>query len=483
MKIIVSNIIKIEEPTENVLNWAKTNLTFKNPEYASRVKLGKWTGGTPKYITLYNLVNNDLYVPVGCLDAVKELMGNEMVVCTSLYDVRSVKDVVIDSNITLRNYQIPAITPFVSRFHSHTNGLIIAPCGLGKTNIGLEIASRLKQKTLFLTHTLELVNQARNRCESTLKCKTSLISEGKVDLSGDIVFATIQTLVKNLDNIAQDTFGLVIGDEIHRVTTSVNSIGMFKECIEYFSAKYKIGLTATLSRSDGLACCIPKIIGNVLYEIKDEGNDYVGYLDGKEVIRFDKSEFQVPAKVNFIKTNFSISSTDKYGIAQYKDVFDKSGMTISFAKLMNELCNDKDRNKLIIDCVNNSTGSSLILSDRVSQLEYLQERIPNSVVITGTTKKSVRQQALKDVEEGKIRCLIASYKIAREGLDIPILENLFLASPVKDDAIVIQSIGRIQRLYGDKSIANVYDFVDSEVSTLQRFYYKRKSIFKKKGWL
>ena len=481
MKVIVSNIIQIENPSENIIKWAKTNLTFKNPEYSQKVKLGLWTGGTPKYLTLYNIVDNNLYLPVGCYEDLVNTFGMKEPALN--YDLRSEVNVNIDTSMKLRDYQVPAITPFVSRFHSHTNGLIIMPCGLGKTNVALYIAYKLHQKTLFITHTLDLVNQAHTRCLSNLHCKTSLITEGKVDLSGDIVFATVQTLVKNLDKISPDTFGLLVVDEIHRMTANTTSVGMFRECVEYFSATYKVGLTATLHRSDGLESCIPKIIGNVLYEIKDEDKDYVGYLDGREVIRFDKSEFQVPAKVNFIKTNFSLSTTDHYGIVHYKDVFDKSGMTISFAKLMNEICSDEDRNKLIIDCVNNSKGSSLILSDRVSQLEYLQKYIPNSVVITGTTKKSVRQQALKDVEEGRVRCLIASYKIAKEGLDLPILENLFLASPIKDDAIVVQSIGRIQRICGDKSIANVYDFVDSEVSTLQRFYYKRKNIYKMKGWL
>ena len=128
------------------------------------------------------------------------------------------------------------------------------------------------------------------------------------------------------------------------------------------------------------------------------------------------------------------------------------------------------------------TTTDTVLSDRVEQLEQLHKVIPNSIVITGKTKKKDREQGLKDVGDGKIRVLLSSYQLAKEGLDLPILENLVMATPVKDDTVVIQSVGRIQRPYGNKKIANVYDLVDN-VSTLERFYRKRNSIYKKKGWL
>ena len=473
MQIIVSNIIEIKEPTQEILKWVKENLTIKNPEYTKRVKLGLWTGKTPKFIRLYDCYENSVAIPLGCLDSIKKLIGDCVIV-----DVRSKNIGHIISGITLRDYQKPALTPFLSRFHSHSNGLIIMPCGTGKTNVGLELASRLQQKTLFITHTKDLVKQASERCRDNMICTISFITEGKVDLSGNIVFATVQTLVKNLDKIPQNEFGLVITDECHRVAVNTQSVGMFRECIEYFAAYYKVGLTATLSRSDGLQMCIPRIIGNVLYEIKEEGDNYVGYLDNKPVISFKKSQFQVPAKVTFIETGYTI----KFPNGKYKPVFDKNEV-ISFAKLMNDLCDDKDRNNLIAKTVTQTTGSSIILSDRVSQLETLHKMIPDSVLITGETKKQDREQAIVDVGKGRVRCLIASYKIAREGLDLPILENLFLASPVKDEAVVIQSVGRIQRPFDGKQIANVYDFTDDNVSTLSRFHTRRKSIYKKRSWL
>ena len=56
-----------------------------------------------------------------------------------------------------------------------------------------------------------------------------------------------------------------------------------------------------------------------------------------------------------------------------------------------------------------------------------------------------------------------------------------MASPVKDDRLVIQAIGRCQRPCENKKIANVYDLVD-DVSILDKFTRKRKSVYKKEGW-
>lgn len=127
------------------------------------------------------------------------------------------------------------------------------------------------------------------------------------------------------------------------------------------------------------------------------------------------------------------------------------------------------------------SGSTIILSDRVDQLTYLQERIPNSVEIDGKTKKEIREKALEDIKSGNKKVLLASYKLAKEGLDCKILENVIFATPIKDYAIVVQCIGRCQRPYEGKKVAKVFDLVD-DVSTLKRFTSKRKSTYKKMGY-
>ena len=197
-----------------------------------------------------------------------------------------------------------------------------------------------------------------------MTCKTSTITEGKCDLKGDIVFATVQTLIKQIEKraIPQDLFGMIIVDECHRVSVNPQSIQMFRNSIEYFAARYKIGLSATVHRADGLAKAIEKIIGGIIYKIEKDGNNYVCIYEDKELLKFPIDAFQVPAQIKVIETDYDISD---------KPVFSSNGGTIQFATLISDLAMNKDRNKLIIKSLKEINGSTLVLSDRVDQLKYL----------------------------------------------------------------------------------------------------------------
>lgn len=468
MKITLTNIIEIEQPTEDILNYCKKELVFKNPDYDKKKRMGFWTGGISKTISLYNVYQDKLYLPIGCFEDIWKI--NPKLEEFTDYAVTKTRN--IKSNIKLRDYQKPC----AEALKKYVNGIFVLPAGTGKTQVGLECAALLKQKTLWLTHTKELLNQAKQRCEDNLICSTSTISEGNCDISGDIVFATVQTLANIIDkgNIKQNEFGLVIIDECHHLATNAESVMMFEKCLNYFSARYKLGLTATLHRADGLEKTTTKLIGNVIYELKknDTKDKLIGYYEGKPIVEVPASQFQVPAEIHVIHTNYDISD---------KDVYDVNGGTLVFTKLISDLAMDKERNDLILTLAYAFKGYTLIISERVDQLHYLSERISSSVCIDGKTPKKQREKMVEEFRNGKHKVLLASYSLVAEGFDVPMLENLIMASPVKDERLVIQSIGRCQRPYGDKKVAHIHDLVDN-VSMLERFFTKRKSVYKKEGW-
>jgi len=468
MKITLTNIIEIEQPTEDILNYCKKELVFKNPDYDKKKRMGFWTGGISKTISLYNVYQDKLYLPIGCFEDIWKI--NPKIEEFTDYAVTKTRN--IKSNIKLRDYQKPC----AEALKKYVNGIFVLPAGTGKTQVGLECAALLKQKTLWLTHTKELLNQAKERCENNLICTTSTISEGNCDISGDIVFATVQTLANVIDkgNIKQNEFGLVIIDECHHLATNAESVMMFEKCLNYFSARYKLGLTATLHRADGLEKTTTKLIGNVIYELKknDTKDKLIGYYEGKPIVEVPASMFQVPAQINVIHTNYDIFD---------KDVYDINGGTLVFTKLITDLSMDKDRNKLILDILNKLNGYTIIISERVDQLHYLDSKISSSVCIDGKTPKKQREKMVEEFKNGKHKVLLASYSLVAEGFDVPMLENLIMASPVKDERLVIQAVGRCQRPYENKKIANIYDLVDN-VSMLERFFTKRKSVYKKEGW-
>lgn len=468
MKIYLSNIIEITNPTKDILNFIKKEYVYKNPSYDKKKRMGFYVGKTPKTIKLYDIYNDNVYLPIGCFDDIWSLHPYK----EDYKDYSVTRNIDVISDIILRSYQEPVI----NACKKYCTGLIIMPCGTGKSCTMLHTACMLKQKTLWLCTTKDLLIQAESYIKNFTNGTTSRITDGKCDYSGDFVFATIQTLVKVINNglIPQDTFGCVIGDEIQHCMVSDESVMQFKTCMEYFSSRYKFGCTATLKTANDLWKCIPKILGNVIYELKknDMKDKFVGYYEGKAIVEVPASMFQVPANINIVHTGYNVDE---------KDVFDVNGGTLVFAKLITDLSMDKKRNTLILDIANKINGYTIIISERVNQLHYLDSKLPSSVCIDSKLSKKKREQLVEDFKSGKHKVLLASYSLVAEGLDVPMLENIIMASPVKDERLVIQSIGRCQRPYKGKKIANVYDLVD-DVSVLGRFLTKRKSVYKKEGW-
>lgn len=464
MKIILSNVIQIINPTKEILDFIKKKYTYTNPNYIKKMRMGFSIYKTPKTIKLYEIYDDNIYLPVGCFEDIFRI--HPIIEDYRDYTTKITRN--ITSNIVLRSYQEPCI----KALKKHVNGIFLLPPGTGKTQIALQCASELKQHTLFLTHTRELLNQAKERCETNLACTTSTITEGKCDTKGDMVFGTVQTLSKIIEKeeIDQDEFGMIVVDECHHLATNAESVTMFEKCINYFTARYKIGLTGTLHRSDGLERTTEKILGGVIYELKKEGNELVGYYENKPIVRVPLINFQVPARVYIKNTQYKPSD----------ECFDRSDRIV-YTKLISSLATDYDRNLDILDLCSDINGYTIIVSDRVDQLIFLQEHLDSSVRIDSQLKKSKREELVEDFRKGNYKFLLATYGLIAEGFDVPMLENIVLATPIKDSRLVIQSIGRCQRPYKGKEIANVYDFYDN-VSILHNAYKERMKIYKKEEW-
>ena len=84
------------------------------------------------------------------------------------------------------------------------------------------------------------------------------------------------------------------------------------------------------------------------------------------------------------------------------------------------------------------------------------------------------------MRSGKKKYLFATYSLAKEGLDVPCLDRLYITTLQKDYAVITQSIGRIARTYDGKADPIVYDFVD-DIAYLVKTYKKRYTTYKKNG--
>ena len=108
------------------------------------------------------------------------------------------------------------------------------------------------------------------------------------------------------------------------------------------------------------------------------------------------------------------------------------------------------------------------------------DRIKQLMALSNSKKaREERRQVLKDLNDGKINVVLATYALAKEGLDVPKLNYVVFASPQKDETTVTQSAGRVGRKAEGKEYGVVIDYVDSNFGMLAGFSKKRNSVYKK----
>ena len=455
MKVSNQIIISPNEPCyQAILDYAKTNLTLPNPEYAKKVRMGFWVGNTPKTISLYQIVGSDLVLPYGTFrDVLKVYPNIEVDNCFGDAPV-------IDYNcsVPLYDYQTIAVNEMVKGFY----GILQSKAGSGKTQVGISLITELRRRALWLTTTKDLLNQSKERAERYMDPSfIGTITEGKVDIGSGITFATVQTM-SHLDlSQYKHYWDVIICDECHRIAGSPTQLSMFSKVLSSLSARHKYGLSATVHRADGMIKATFALIGDVVYTVPDEAI-------ADKVMRVG---------IKPICTEIPIS----------RECLNTDG-TLNYTKLITYLCNNMDRHMVIREhIVKEWDKSCLILSDRLEHLETLMRSLPlwmqrDAVMISGkmTSKKAKaeREQAIEDMRTGKKKYLFATYSLAKEGLDIPCLERLFLTTPQKDYAVITQSIGRIARVSSGKADPIVCDFVDN-IGYLQKSFKKRCATYKK----
>lgn len=451
----IGSTIKITDPSKEIMAWCKENLVLSNPDYQKKVRMHLWVGDTPKQLFLYSMNGNDLILPFGCLRTILPLLEGDL---KKLF--KTAKKVDFGGKVPLYGYQEEAVGAMLINHY----GILQSPAGSGKTQMGIALACDLGVKTLWLTHTKDLLTQSKARAEQYIDpSMLGTITEGKVNIGQSMTFATIQTMCKlDLDQY-RDEWDCIIVDECHRVSGTPTAVTQFSKVLNTLRARHKYGLSATVHRADGLIKATYAMIGEVVWTVPDEA------------VKSRVMTVDVFPKGTGVGLNPCFLNTDG---------------TVNYAKMITYLTEHEERNQLILDDLKeNRDHFNLVLSERVDHLKYLYSQLPpalkrQAAVIDGkmTTKtlKAEREQAIEDMRTGDKRYLFATYSLAKEGLDIPRLDRLYLATPQKDYAVIVQSVGRVARTFEGKQQPLVFDYVDS-IKSLIKSYKKRCASYRKCG--
>lgn len=350
-------------------------------------------------------------------------------------------------SLVLRDYQRAALAPW---WRGARNGVVEAPCGSGKTAVGLVAVAYCPTPAVVLVHTKDLLRQWVERGEAVGLPMTA-ISDGAGPVEGRVVVATMQTVSQWEDDaraVWGRGFGLVVVDEAHHAPCVTMGV-----CLADLPGRWRIGLTATPTRSDGLTPWMFAHLGAT-----------VAVVDRKML---------VGANQVLVPTVSRLSS----GWTSPPDV--------DFVEMVSAACDDEKRTERVVGLAASRARAGrrvMVLTERKSHASVLAGLLTDASVATalvhGEVSAKQRESRLAAVDGGDARVLVAT-QVADEGLDIVGLDTLILAAPQRNAARLEQRVGRICRPMEGKPHPEVFDIVDD--GEAGRMWASRRRVYAKLG--
>lgn len=475
MKVEISNMKTIKGLTDEQLDIVKEELTLDNPKYFSAKKYSRYQNiRIPQhlYYYKYNSLKKEISVPVGYnIPFDNYIVEDNRTVSTVNYP---------RFLLSLRDTQKEA---FKSYLNDTDKGLIVLPTGKGKSILGLYIAYALRQKALVIVHKDDLVSgwKADSKICFGEDFKTGLIKAKSRKVGEQVTIATIQTLARmDKSELKQylDEFGMIIMDECHHISSSSFDI------IHLFSAYYKIGLSATPERSDGLTKVMYFHLGDKAYEYKSDSND-------KDILPVEVRITNT--SVDYIpmckKTNKGYVIDNKYGTIPITSLKIKDRPRMNFFDLEEQVILDSRYTKLVIPKVKEywKQQSSIIIflskkeHCRIYEELLVKSGIPKDQIqlYYGDSTES-KEEMKRKAESKEVLITIATYSIATEGTNCRAWEIAFLISSLNNGKNVEQAVGRIRRsAEGKRNPVIVFDYSHPLAYSICRHIETRKNRYRK----
>lgn len=337
----------------------------------------------------------------------------------------------ITYNGQMRPNQIPIIQKVLKGFEDHGGGMLIAGCGIGKTNMAIYLSCVLKAKTLFIVHKEFLMKQFINRVKAfTNVQEVGIIQQKKMNTNFPFVVGMVQSIARRdyPHEIFKD-FELIIVDEAHHMGSK-----HYSKVLQKITAKRTLGITAESERKDKLFHIINWYLGPILHQEPQKPNDMV-----------------------IVKRFFYFTKKEKY----MQVLYNKYTQEVNRSKMITNICRISRRNRFILRLILEFCEQDkkiLCLGGRIKQIMLLYDLLEANPLTKGNVGLylgGMKEAALNRSATKQI--IFGTYEMASEGLDIPDLNVEILMTP---KTTINQCVGRILRkdVYVENPI--VVDIID-----------------------
>jgi superfamily II DNA or RNA helicase len=426
-------------------------LSYPHPERARAVRMRRDPAGLPlRYECIAERPDGSVAVPRGAVDLVRAALAADDL-GVDFEDRRSLGEPIgpIDK-LPLWSYQVTGILRLLSK----SQGMVILPCGGGKTFLGVGAIAAVGLTAIVLAHTGDLIDQWVQDVRR-IGVEPGVIDDARKQMDAPVIIASVFSLAPMLeaDPTMGARFGLVVTDECQHAPALT-----FQRVLRHLPARYRLGLTATPDREDGHGKLVdwsfgPRLLVKTVQELVDGG-------------------FLMMPKLRVVETAFE-HEVD-------------SDNPRALTKLHRAIASDEARNRAIAELAMwevQAGETVLLLTNRKDHCRRLGKMLTkmgvDARVVVGTTKKSARKGDLEALRSGEASLVIAT-SLADEGLNVRRLSRLILAFPETARGRTIQRVGRLTRLWEGKEPV-VIDVVDGRVETLARRAAERRRSYRSIG--
>ena len=353
----------------------------------------------------------------------------------------------------IRPYQVLAAEGF---WHGGS-GVVVLPCGAGKTIVGAAAMAHAKATTLILVTNTVAARQWREE----LLLRTTLNEDEIGEYSGSkkeirpVTIATYQVMTKkkggvysHLDLFDTHDWGLIIYDEVHLLPAPI-----FRFTADIQSRR-RLGLTATLVREDGLEGEVFSLIGPKRFDVPWKEIEAQGYI--------------APAECIEVRVTLTEQERLAYATAEPENKYRHCATTVTKRHIVEELVK------------HHADDQVLVIGQYIDQLDELQE-VLNVPIIKGDTPIKEREHLFNLFRKGEIKCLVVS-KVANFSIDLPEASVAIQVSGAfgsrQEEA---QRLGRILRPKADGRTARFYSVVSRDTID-QDFAQNRQRFLAEQGY-
>jgi DNA excision repair protein ERCC-3 len=360
----------------------------------------------------------------------------------------------------VRDYQRDAVEVFHAGGASRGgSGVIVLPCGAGKTIVGLAAMALLQRSALVLTTSITAVKQWRREILDKTDLGEEQIAEytGECKEIGPITLATYQIITHRPDKkeefphfkiFDQRDWGLIIYDEVHLLPAPVFRI------TAQIQARRRLGLTATLVREDGRQEDVFSLIGPKKYDVPWRELETQGWI--------------AEATCTEIRVAFPDELRMDYAVAEWRNKY----------RIASE---NPAKDDVVARLLERYQGSRiLVIGQYLKQLRQLSKRF-NIPLIMGSTPSSEREDLYHRFRRGEVRHLVLS-KVGNFAIDLPDANVLIQVSGTfgsrQEEA---QRLGRILRPKVGGEVAHFYTLVTRDTRELD-FAHHRQLFLTEQGY-